>query len=236
MPKPVTLIVPYYENQQFFGRQCFHWWNLFGSYPGHFRLIVVDDGSPTYQLCEITSDPPGLARVFRIETDVPWNWLAARNIGAKEAQDGWLLMTDIDHVVSIETLESVMYGVHRTDTIYGFSRIEHTGEVIEPHKNSWLLTKEMFWKVGGYDETLSGHYGTDGDWRLRCAQTAEMAILADRLVRHEFVGDSSTTRYQRKLPEDTQAVKRLIAQRGPGWKPKTLSFPYHEVTAAQEVA
>ena len=26
------------------------------------------------------------------------------------------------------------------------------------------------------------------------------------------------------------AVKRLIASRGPGWRPKVLSFPYAEVT------
>ena len=91
----------------------------------------------------------------------------------------------------------------------------------------------MFWRVGGYDETLSGHYGTDGDWRRRCAATARMQILEDRLIRQEHDGDSSTTRYLRKQPEDAQ-VKHLVAARGTHWRPKTLSFPYHEVTRIGE--
>jgi hypothetical protein len=87
----------------------------------------------------------------------------------------------------------------------------------------------MFWKVGGYDEALSGHYGSDGDWRKRCAKVAPIQILSDRLIRHEYQDDSSTTRYRRKLPSDTAAVKRIVGARGPGWQPQTLSFDYAEI-------
>lgn len=89
----------------------------------------------------------------------------------------------------------------------------------------------MFWRIGGYDEALSGYYGTDGDYRRRCAATAPIRILRDKLIRHEFFMDSSTTRYLRKQPEDS-AVSRIVAQRGNGWKPLTLSFPYREIHLA----
>jgi hypothetical protein len=240
VPKPVTLIVPYYENPQFFAEQLQGWRQMPGvGRLAYFSINVVDDGSPFYPAERVVRElglplVPGL-RLFRIDRDVRWNWLAARNIGAHEADTRWLLLTDMDHVVSPEVMEACIYGVHRIDTIYGFSRVEHTGEPIEPHKNSWFMTKEMFWKVGGYDEAFSGLYGTDGDWRRRCAATAKMAILSDTLVRHEFVGDSSTTRYKRKQPEDA-AIKQIIAQRGKDWRPKVLSFSYHDVTTAQEVA
>lgn len=112
--------------------------------------------------------------------------------------------------------------------IYRLSRREHTGKAIHPHPNSMLMTRAMFWKVGGYDEELSGHYGTDGDWRRRCAATAKVLTLSDELVRHEYVGDSSTSGYLRKQPQDA-GKKAIIARRGKGWRPKVLSFPYHEV-------
>jgi hypothetical protein len=133
------------------------------------------------------------------------------------------------------TFRSVLYGTHHHDTIYGFSRKEYTGVRIPPHPNSWLLTRAMFWKVGGYDEELSGKYGTDGDIRRRFAATAPINILTDHLIRHEYQQDSSTTTYLRKQAIDA-AVKGIIAKRGPGWTPKTLSFAYDEVPLAQEAA
>ena len=234
-PKPITLVVPYYENPVFFARQIRHWATLSNQLSQWVTVLVVDDGSPTAPATDALEQEQFLAqrtalRLFRIEQDVRWNWLAARNIGVHEAADGWVLLTDMDHVVPEETLDALVHGQAKANTIYGFSRVEHTGDVIGPHPNSWFLTRSMFWKVGGYDETLSGHYGTDGDWRRRCAQTAPMAILRDHLVRHEFVADASTSRYKRKQPEDA-AVSRIVGARGKGWRPKILSFPYREVTA-----
>jgi hypothetical protein len=91
-----------------------------------------------------------------------------------------------------------------------------------------FMQRSVFWKVGGYDEELSGFYGTDGDWRRRCAATAKILTLSDALERHEHVGDSSTVKYLRKQLQDA-GKKAIVARRGPTWRPKVLSFPYHEV-------
>ena len=224
-PKAVTYIVPFYENQVFFERQLRHWQAAAWPTVSH---LVVDDGSPVP--AQIVVDVPRL-RLFRIEQDVRWNWLAARNIGAHEAEDGWLLLSDMDHVVPVGTMDDIVYGNHNPGIIYGFSRREHAGEALAPHPNSWLMTKAMFWKVGGYDEALSGHYGTDGDWRRRCAAVAPLQILSSELHRYEHQEDSSTQRYLRKQPEDAAGVRAIVAARGKGWRPKTLSFAYHEVRA-----
>lgn len=225
-PKPITLIYPFYENHQFLWTQIDHW----RAWPADVRdvvsIIVVDDGSPM----PATLPPlPVTARLFRIGVDVRWNWLAARNIGAHHAADGWLLMTDMDHVVPVETLRALIWGQHDPAVVYAFSRQEHTGETIGPHSASFFLTRRLFWTIGGYDEALSGHYGTDGDWRRRVAAHAPIQILRQPLIRYEYVGDSSTQRYRRKQPEDA-AVKQLIAQRSKAWRPKVLSFPYQEVS------
>lgn len=229
-PKPVTLIVPYYENPVFFGRQLWYWRS---TYPpelrAHLSIIVVDDGSQTSPI-KMHGDPPDVRsfRMFRISRDVRWNWLAARNIGFHHAADGWCLVTDIDHLVQTDALRACIYGAHDPSTVYAFSRVEHTGAAAHPHSASFFMTRAMFWTIGGYDETLSGHYGTDGEFRRRVAAVAKMAVMTEPLIRYEYVDDSSTTRYLRKQPQDA-AVKKLVAARKPGWRPKVLSFEYSEV-------
>lgn len=227
----VTVIYPYYENPHFFAKQLGYWSALPDHLRSHLRFIVVDDCSPANPAEQVvrSMDMPIALRLFRIEEDRRWNWLAARNIGFSHADDGWNVCSDIDHMIPEETFETIVYGKLDDQVIYRFSRREHTGQAIHPHPNSWLMTRSMYWKVGGYDETLSGLYGTDGDYRRRCAATAPIRILEDQLVRYEYQDDSSTTHYKRKQPEDA-AVKRLVRARPrKGWKPKVLSFPYHQV-------
>jgi hypothetical protein len=226
-PKPVTFVYPYYDNPLFFATQVARWRAYPPNLCAHVSAIVVDDGSS--MPAALPPAPPFPIRLFRIAVDVPWNWLAARNIGAHHAPDGWLLLTDMDHVVPAETLRSLVWGQHDPAVVYAFSRREHTGAAIAPHSASFFLTRRLFWTIGGYDETLSGHYGTDGEFRRRVREYAPIQVLSDALVRHEYVGDSSTSRYRRKDPQDAVAVKRLIAARGAGWRPKVLSFPYVEV-------
>lgn len=227
-PKRVTLVMPYYENPGFFLVQCKGWWEAAPiGVREHVRAIVVDDGSPVPMPTPPATPFP--LSLYRIEVDVRWNWLAARNIGAHHADDGWLLLTDMDHVVPAETFRSVVYGQHDPHVVYAFSRRERTGEVIWPHSASFLMTRQMFWTIGGYDERLSGHYGTDGIYRRRLMATAPVKVLTDALVRYEYVLDSSTARYGRKEAQDKRV--QTIAQTLPvGSKPKTLSFPYHQVS------
>jgi len=225
-PQRVTLVLPFYENHEFIQTQAVSWRAWAPAVRDHLEVIVVDDGSPV----PLVLDPPDGVRVrhFRIEVDYRWNWLAARNIGAHHAAGDWLLLTDMDHLVPSTTMHVAVFARLDPAVVYAFQRREHTGERIAPHSASFLMTKSLYWKIGGYDEALSGHYGTDGEYRRRLAQQAEIQILPVPLMRHEYVGDSSTTRYQRKQPEDA-AVRRLVASRPPTWTPTVLSFPYHEV-------
>lgn len=235
MPKPVTFVYPYFENPQFFGRQLANWFGYPADLREHLSVIVVDDGSPEHPAADVARgwNIGCPLRLFRIGVDIRWNWLAARNIGAHHASDGWLLLTDMDHVVNDTTLRALIYGQHDPALVYGFQRADVKHNEVTPatpHSASFFLTRARFWKTGGYDETLSGHYGTDGEFRRRLLKTGPMVISDDMLLRYEYDGDSSTTRYLRKQPEDA-AVARLVAARKPGWQPKTLSFPYTEVSA-----
>jgi hypothetical protein len=228
--KPVQLIYPYYANPNFLRVQIAHWSTFPLELTANLSAIIVDDGSPEPAVDVLSSVArvPFPLRLFRIEQDVRWNWLAARNLGAHHAGAGWLFLTDMDHVLPVETGLSLVYGTHDPRIVYGFSRRESTGAELAPHPNSWFMTRDMYWRIGGYDEALSGYYGTDGDYRRRVAQTTSIQILYDILIRHEYEGDSSTTTYKRKQPEDAR-VRQIIATRGKAWRPRVLSFPAHEV-------
>ena len=228
-PTPVTLVYSYYEHPCFLATQITGWWQWPRDLWPHVSLILVDDGSPEHPAADVvrTLPAPFACRVFRIHEDRRWNWLAARNIGMHHAPEGWALLTDMDHVVPAATLRALVYGDYDPQTVYAFARVEHTGQALLPHSASFLLTRARFWQVGGYDEALSGYYGTDGDWRRRLAAVAPLAILPERLVRCEGVSDASTQRYGRKEPQDA-AVRRIVASRGAHWTPKTLTFPHHE--------
>lgn len=225
-PKHVTFVYPYYENPEFLAYQARQW----TAYPKHVRMplsaIIVDDGSPEHPAEPILkgAEQPFPISLYRIEIDVRWNWPAARNIGFHRASDGWVFVTDMDHVVPPETAEAMILGQYDPKRIYCFARAEHTGADIHPHSASFLMTRKLFWKIGGYDERGSGFYGNDGPWRRRCAEKAKFAMLPDKLIRHEHVADSSTTRYLRKQPEDAGRKKALAVGIS-----KALSFPYHQV-------
>lgn len=227
--KRVTFVYPYYSNPDFLRFQLGRWARYPLDMRAHLSAIVVDDGSP--EPARLPAVLPFPMRLFRIDEDVRWNWLAARNIGAYYAH-GWLLLTDMDHVVPVDTLGHLICGAHDPQCAYAFQRQSSSGTALTPHSASFFLTRDLFWKAGGYDEALSGYYGTDGDWRRRLATVAPLAILPVPLVRHEYEGDASTTAYQRKQPEDAR-VRGLIKARRPDWRPKTLSFPFHEVSLCQ---
>src|SRR5882762_2695717 len=103
MSRKLTLCLPYYRNSGMLSLQFDRLGALPRALKSQLELIVVDDGSPDG---EAQGREIGLpVRIFRIEVDVRWNQDAARNIAAHHAKHGWLLLTDMDHLVPRETLE-----------------------------------------------------------------------------------------------------------------------------------
>lgn len=112
------------------------------------------------------------------------------------------------------------------------------------HPNSWLMTRAMFDRMGGYDERFSGFYGSDSDFRERCkvrptnanTHPAEGVVRLDiPLVRYprEIIPDASTTTYERKASEDGLNVPRIKSERSriEGWRPLRLTIPFRLETS-----
>lgn len=232
--KKISLVMAYYENSSMLRKQYDHIRELPIEIRQYLEVVVVDDGSPDNP-AHLCADIGCDLQVFRIQVDVRWNQDAARNIGAKHAKYDWLLLTDMDHMVPMQTWKTILKGKHEENIAYQFARVSAPRmEPYKKHPNSYLMHRTVWDKTGGYDERFAGYYGTDSDFKHRVMRYAEIIDLKDALIRvpREVVHDASTTRYDRKAPED-KSIKRIRTERNetPGWRPLNLTFPYNRVIA-----
>lgn len=239
-----TLILPYYRNPTQLARQFKRLARLPDDVRRHLHLIVCDDGSPKEQAFTPKQRDAGLAsfKLFRVEVDIPWNWLTCRNIGAYHAETGWILMTDMDHELPEVTARRIIFGDLLPENVYRFSRVDADKpdkrapfgfQEYKPHPNTWLMTKAMYQKIGGYNERLSGNYGTDGEFRDRVRDEANDVIMLEvPMIRvpGELVPDARTRHYARKEGRDPEGVRALREKiEAEGLPRLNRSFPYHQV-------
>lgn len=251
MMRPLTLVLPHFMNCGMFAEQQTIWAN----YPEHLRaylhVVVVDDCSPKgHRLSKksVTIEGLGSIRVYRLLEKKRWNWLACRNLGAKVATTEWLLLTDMDHAMPQSTFERLVTGPLDPQNAYRFKRVTATKPWpytlsdctdYKMHNDSWLMTRKMFFSngIGGYDERLSGCYGTSGEFKDRVMATVKAhVVLNDALIRYprEVIPDASThpTIYTRKGDPKNDDILRDLKERRDrirNWKPLHGLVPHEEI-------
>ena len=255
--REITIVLPFYLNLGMFTEQQRVW----TAYPAEVRarlhVVLVDDCSPKGQRPSgkaVSVHGLGSLRIYRLQEKKRWNWLACRNLGAKETRTDWMLLTDIDHVLPAETLTRLLTGELDPACAYRFSRVDAPrpwpyalGDCppYKPHNDTWLLTRALFFddRVFGYDERLSGCYGTSGEFRDRLVAAARATvILPQPMVRYprEVIADASThpSVYTRKGDpmNDAELARRKEARAQiPHWRPFHGLIPYETIYSSLEV-
>lgn len=245
--RDLTLVLPYFCNVGMLREQARIWSDYPAEVKPKLHVIVIDDCSPKAdRLSRKTVPPPGIGsyRGYRITKKVRWNWLACRNLGVAEASTEWVLLTDIDHALPYETLEALTTMSLDRTSVYRIARVDAphpwpyrldqcpVREDKRYHPNTWLMTRAMYDAIGGYDERLSGCYGTDGEFRDRVREHARTVIqLSEVMVRYprEVIADASTTIYTRKndICNDEDLIRRReLRAKIQDWRPVRGSFPW----------
>jgi len=251
--KSITICSAFYENAGMLKRQIEHFQKLPKNIREHLNLIVVDDGTgapkarPDGSLiagARASSAAPALPcdigfpfDVYRMKLDIRWNQDACRNLAVSRAITEWILLIDIDHIVPEETLRALITEVHSTDSVYLFARqvVLPNGqlETFRPAPNLFFLTRQLYWRVGGYDEFLRGKYGTDGDMRRRLFAASPPIYLPQQLhfVTPRIIPDACTTSYSRKNPDLDGDLQEIIEKRNqtPEWKPLHFRTEWEKV-------
>lgn len=129
------------------------------------RLIVVDDcGDPPVDPREIEAVATGVqsAKLFRIEQDIPWNQMGARNLGMHHAE-GWCMMLDPDMVFPASMMVRVMEAVEKLERgqviKFALRHFDNKRTIDMTSPNTWIIHRDDFFHAGGYDEDYAGSKG-----------------------------------------------------------------------------
>lgn len=176
----LSIVIPVLNSHEALRRQLLHLER--GGLPEQTELILVDDGStPRIQnTCGLR------VKILRTYDKRPWTWALARNSGARAATGTWLLMYDLDHIITREIMDFVISSdVPRIHFVRRFGVLDENGVLtqdravlesyglrdprsrIESHHNSFAMKRELFWKLGAYREDLVGTpypQGEDSDF------------------------------------------------------------------------
>lgn len=180
------------------------------------EYVICDDASP-----EPIEEPNHFGTklsLYRIEPPhVRWSHRCATNIAAHHARGEWLLVTDMDHLVPSGTWR-ILERLHAANAlnpekVYTFQRHNADGTPYKPHPDSWLISRRMWEKIGGYDQRMRGHYGQNSAFmdRVRHHAGDTVALLASltRYTREDIADASMPTGFGRKSNDDRNAIAKL---------------------------
>jgi hypothetical protein len=216
---PLTICLSYYENPGMLAHQLRNLAALPLAMRVALDLVVVDDGSPAAPAEQVfKAESAGIrsAELYRMREDIAWNQDACRNLAVSLARTEWVLLTDMDHVPTEALLRRAMSKPLDPSAAYTFRRVSAPDLTpYKPHPNSWLMTRALYDRVGGYDERYAGVYGTDGAFRRGVEKNASAVIeIKEALIRvpREVIADASTTTLARKSPDNDRAKAERAAQ------------------------
>lgn len=168
----MTICIPYYDAPQMLAEQLRHWSMYHDEAKAQIGIIVVDDGSPTVPALSVIEQhgTPGMwFRLYRIKENKPWNVSGALNLALHHAPDGWCFSAALDHVLPEECVLTLLNHELDPKKYYRIPRyrmvdlITSDNYPMNGYGNLFLLTKSLFWRLGGYDEDFSGWYGGMGN-------------------------------------------------------------------------
>jgi glycosyltransferase involved in cell wall biosynthesis len=146
-------------------------------------IVVVDDGSPD----EVESEIERLRAKWpdadiKLITQENKGLSGARNAGFEAAQTEWVIPLDADDELMPKFVENTLAVSDNADVVYtdvqsdkyGFAKMRFAASH-EPNRNgivcTCLIRRELWQKVGGYDESMK-HGFEDWEFWLRCIKKA----------------------------------------------------------------
>lgn len=227
----LTLITHVYNAQQPVDHQLARWLRYDPALLARLEFLVIDDHSDAP--LQIDKGPLNL-RLLRVADDIAWNMPGCRNLAALQARTEWMLFFDVDNVADEAAIARIVNALPRLDTnrLHVFRRTEG-GVDVEPHINSFLITRQGFFRAGGYDEDFSGHYGFEDvlfrtQWRRHVGGEVLLTDIAFEQLGHRTGG----------LDRDTARNQALIHAKAAAGLPRArglLRFGWDEVPLAAAV-
>jgi len=178
----LSIIYPVLNSHEIVRRQTLHLQKM--DLSDIVEVLMIDDGS----------DPPINSPyvAYRTHDTRPWTWALARNKGAELAQGEYLLMTDLDYIITRHVISATLsfhgdymsfkreFGVlddqgSFIQTIEALKawgwpeqRYEKRKFALPPHPNNFVIRRDLFFEMGKYREDLVEKpypQGEDNAWK-----------------------------------------------------------------------
>lgn len=198
-------------------------------FAGTYEVIVADDGSPNSSVFKtLTGSFPGV-KYIRNEHGGP---AATRNVGAKHARGRFICFLDDDSIAERSWLSEIIEPFGRSDAagLVNGRTLSHDRDdglslalekYIYPRKN-WATCniayrKDVFQRLGGFDETFKEPSWEDNDLGLRALWAGYEHVFAeDAVVYHSH--EKSIDEYVKKCVLNGRGV-RIFSRKYIGKKP-----------------
>lgn len=204
------------------------------------ELVVCDDASdaPAFHptaACRVD------VRVFRIDPPhVPWSHRCATNIAARHARGEWLLLTDIDHLLTPGAAMALVGSLDVLDSskVYTLERRSTQGtHNPKRHPDTWLIHRDAWRRMGGWDERYRGFYGQNArHWeRVRhwFGEPVPLQIELTEYTRADVPDASSPPEaYGDRITHKRQLhmLRRQFTRAGTLFASHQLTVPYREIS------
>lgn len=175
----LSIVTAVLDSHEMVRRQLLHYKRM--GLPNEFvEIIYVDDGS---DVPISTVENADMITIIETHDKRPWTQPKARNIGIKYACGEYLMLADLDHIITSDVIEllfstdadlirfkryagvldenGAFHNDHDILKYYGLrdsymKRLEEQGYRLPAHSNTFAITKELYLKTGGVSERYCG--------------------------------------------------------------------------------
>lgn len=156
----LSIVIPVLDSHEIVRRQAIYLGNLLFQLR-YIEVILVDDGSDP----PIDGKFPLNFKIIKTNDKSSWSEHMATNIGVSKARGEYIFKTDIDHIITEGALDFAMR-YDKPNLMIFFKRkegkLDDKGNLIDlniprkPHSNTFVIKREHFLGVGGYNEYGKG--------------------------------------------------------------------------------
>ena len=228
----ITVNLSFYNQNDVLVKHVLGWKSWSKELKEKFSFCIIDDCSKTKAvdvLSEIDLSDLNLS-IYRVQEDLVCNIAGVRNLSAQECKTQWMVILDMDTLIS-EELASSMIQLCKAPkgSCFKFNRRVPSNpyhpKTGQPHPAVCLLQLEDYWDVGGCEEDLVGHYGqTDPIFWYRASNVLTVHFRSDMYLDYIPEGEAVINR-------DTSHNQKLFEnkRRTHNWSTDFVRFKWEKM-------
>lgn len=229
----ITVNLSFYNQNEILRKHVELWNSYSNEIKKYFTFFIIDDCSKNNALDILKDiDLSNLnIHIYRVLDDLVCNIAGVRNLGATECKSEWMVILDMDTMISEEMATQLIELAknNQGSNVYKFNR-----KVINnpKHKKNnkmhpaiCLIRKEDYWNIGGCEENLVGNYGcTDPCFWHRAKGKVNVKYMDNIFLLYEEQGEANINRDKKKNKK-----KMLILKKRNNWSQDFIRFKWEKI-------